>query len=313
MGRVAIVVPTHNRPASLRRTILSVLAQLPGAPGRDLIVVDNNSTAETHAVCAELTPSVRYVAEPRQGLSFARNTGIASSGLTGHDDVIAFIDDDVEAAPGWLAALRAAFEAHPGVDCVGGRVLPAAPAAAMPAWLTREHWSPLALQDHGASPQMFDETRPAGLIGANFAFRADVFERIGGFSPRVQRVKDGVGSTEDHELLRRLYAAGGRALYVPDAVVRTDVPQERLTRAYHRRWHSGHGRFHAIMRTPETERTRGRIAGVPLHLFRGAVRDSGAWLRSALSRDAARAFAAETRLWFFSGFLRERCAWLMRR
>jgi glycosyltransferase involved in cell wall biosynthesis len=311
MGRVAIVLPTHNRAASLRRAIRSVLAQLPEAPECSVIVVDNNSTDETKQVCEGWTPRIRRVSEAQQGLSYARNTGIAATGLTGHDDVIAFIDDDVEAAPGWLTTLAAAFARHPEVDCVGGRVLPSA--GAMPPWLTREHWSPLALQDHGPATQLFDKSRPLGLIGANFAFRADVFQRIGGFSPEVQRVNDGVGSTEDHELLNRLYASGGRALYVPDAVVTTEVPEERMTRAYHRRWHRGHGRFHALMRTPETERTRGRIAGVPLHLFRSAIDDVGSWVRSALSGDRARAFAAETRLWFFSGFLRERCSCLMRR
>ncbi|HYT65363.1 MAG TPA: hypothetical protein VEL51_03005 [Vicinamibacterales bacterium] len=56
---------------------------------------------------------------------------------------------------------------------------------------------------------------PIGLIGANIAFRRQVFDRVGRFSPSVQRVKNGIGSTEDHELLTRLYAAGGRMLDHP--------------------------------------------------------------------------------------------------
>ena len=54
---------------------------------------------------------------------------------------------------------------------------------------------------------IFDAAHPAGLVGANVAFRRGVFERIGMFSADVQRVRDGVGSTEDHELLGRLYDA----------------------------------------------------------------------------------------------------------
>lgn len=312
MGRVAIVLPTHNRAATLRRAVGSVLAQLPDGHGHELIVVDNNSTDLTPAVCAEFGSRIRCVKEPRQGLSHARNSGIAAASATGHEDVIAFLDDDVEAQPGWIDAIRGAFERHPEVDCVGGRVLPAN-ADALPPWLTAEHWGPLALQDHGEAPRAFDRELPLGLVGANFAFRADVFARLGGFSPEVQRVRDGIGSTEDHEFLARLYEAGGKALYVPGAVVTTTVPADRLTRAYHRRWHNGHGRFHALMRTPGMERTRGRLLGVPLHLFRSAARDAAAWLRLQLSGDRARAFAAETRLWFFSGFLRERCGCLMRR
>jgi cellulose synthase/poly-beta-1,6-N-acetylglucosamine synthase-like glycosyltransferase len=180
-------------------------------------------------------------------------------------------------------------------------------------WLTRAHWGPLALQDHGDAPLTFDAKQPVCLIGANVAFRRSVFGRVGLFSPAVQRVKDGIGSTEDHELLLRLYAAGGRALYLPDLLVTTEVPQERLTREYHRRWHRGHGRFHALMRIPSLERsTRGRLLGVPAHLFRTAVADAAAWAKLRVQGDAAEAFTRETRLWFFSGFLQER-AWSHRR
>jgi GT2 family glycosyltransferase len=304
MGRLGIIVPTHDRPASLRRTLQSVMPQLSASD--DLVVVDNNSGPETAAVCREFAPRVRCIREPQQGLSHARNAGIAALGYTGADDSIACIDDDIEARAGWIEALTRALRSHPEVSCAGGPVLPSA-ASALPAWLTREHWAPLALQDHGERERVFDERHPAGLVGANFAFRADVFHAVGGFSPAVQRVRDGIGSTEDHEFLRRMYATGRRALYVPHAVVATDVPPERTSREYHRRWHRGHGRFHALMRLPELEATRARLFGVPLHLVRRALADLVGWLRSRMSGDRARAFAAETRLWFFTGFFSERC------
>ena len=312
MRRLGIVVPTHNRAASLRRTLASVVAQAYAGSSPEIVVVNNNSTDATAAVCAEFAPAVRVIDEPRQGLSYARNTGIASFDDFAEDDVIAFIDDDVQPRPDWAAALAAAFASDPAIDCVGGRVLASDPGA-LPAWLTREHWGPLALQDHGPARRIFSESSPTGLIGANFAFRKRVFNRIGRFSPEVQRVNDGVGSTEDHEFLRRLYATGATALYVPDAVVTTEVPAERMTREYHRRWHRGHGRFHAVMRLPEMERARARLLGIPMHLFRRAMQDVVSWVRSLLAGDAARAFAAETRLWFFSGFVKERCVCLGRR
>jgi hypothetical protein len=57
---------------------------------------------------------------------------------------------------------------------------------------------------------------------------------------------------------------------------------------------------------------RGRLLGVPAHLFRTAAADAAAWLTLRLQGHAAEAFARETRLWFFSGFLQER-AWSHRR
>ena len=338
MSKLAVVVPTFNRAASLERTLRSLRGHRGNTHASHrgntdsshrgnteetqagnaeetrvaLIVVDNNSADATADVVAAFGPEVRYVREARQGLSFARNTGIdAARGLGA--DYIAFIDDDVEAAPDWAESLLRALEEHPDADCVGGRVLPLN-ASDFPRWLTPEHWGPLALQDHGDRALVFDAKVPRGLIGANFAFRRDAFDRLGEFSPRVQRVKDGVGSTEDHEMLQRLYDAGGRAAYVPDVVVRTRVPPERMTHEYHRRWHLGHGRFTARMQLAGTEQTtRGRFLGIPAHLFRTAMSDAMRWIRLSAVRDGTRAFEAETRLWFFSGFFQERCGCAPRR
>lgn len=301
MRTLAIVIPTYNRAESLDRTLQSLARQ--DAPLRPrIIVVDNNSTDDTARVVASYE-GVRYVKQPRQGLSFARNSGVHAAGDLGPDDIIAFVDDDVEPSPGWAAALLRAFERYPQAACIGGRVLPARPES-FPKWLTSEHWAPLALQDHGPAPLTFHAADPRGLVGANFAFRRRVFDDVGLFSPAVQRVKDGIGSTEDHEFLRRVYAMGRQAVYVPDVVVTTDVPDERMTFAYHRRWHHGHGRFHARMRMP------GMGAG---YVVRAALADAWRWLRLSAAGDAARAFEAESRLWFFSGFLEERCACATRR
>lgn len=308
MKTLTVAICTYNRAASLHTALRALVAQRDPATPFEILVIDNNSTDDTCRIVQAFGEAVRYIFEGRQGLSHARNTAI--EGATG--DIIAFMDDDVEVGPGWAAVLLQAFDSHPDADCVGGRVLPRWHDTP-PAWLTRAHWGPLALQDHGDAPLTFDAQRPVCLIGANVAFRRSVFTRVGLFSAAVQRVKDGIGSTEDHELLLRLYAAGGRALYVPDLLVTTEIPQERLTREYHRRWHRGHGRFHALMRIPSTERsTRGRLLGVPAHLFRTAVADAAAWAKLRMQGDGADAFARETRLWFFSGFLRER-AWSHRR
>lgn len=315
MRALTVIVPTYNRAATLEGALRHLTSQDPVAVRTEIVVVDNNSTDATRDVAGRFAGPVKYIFEPRQGLSHARNAGIAAVTSepepAGRDHIIAFCDDDVEVASDWMGVLVREFEAQPEADCIGGRVLPRW-AAEPPPWLTRAHWAPLALQDHGPRPRVFDAASPVCLIGANVAFRRDVFERIGLFSPDVQRVKDGIGSTEDHELLLRLYAAGGRARYTPDLVVTAEVPAERLTRAYHRRWHRGHGRFLAVMSTPEMERTRrGRIMGVPAHLFRAAMADLISWIGLSIGGRGSEAFEPETRLCFFSGYLQQR-AWTRR-
>jgi glycosyltransferase involved in cell wall biosynthesis len=299
---VSVILPTYNRVGLLRTAIEALLRQSAPADSYEIVVVNNNSTDGTADLLASLDdPRVHTATEPRQGLSFARNTGLAAA----RGAIVALTDDDVEVAPDWIETIVSSMDAHPDVDAVGGRVLPAWPDG-KPSWLTRRHWAPLALQDHGDTNRVFDRTTPIGLIGANVAFRRGVFDRIGAFSPAVQRVRDGIGSTEDHELLDRLYAAGGRAMYTPRLVAMTRVPRERCARAYHRRWHAGHGFFHALMSSAGVERPQRRVLGVPGHLLRSAAADAAHWLGCVARGDWDGAFDAELRLRFFGGFVKGR-------
>ena len=92
-------------------------------------------------------------------------------------------------------------------------------------------------------------SNPLCLVSANLAFRSEAFEETGLFAPHLQRVKNSIGSMEDAELLERFWRTGRDVVYVPDLRVVTDVPAERMTKSYHRRWHTGHGYFFAIMRS----------------------------------------------------------------
>jgi len=122
----------------------------------------------------------------------------------------------------------------------------------------------------------------------------------------LQRVKDGIGSMEDMDMEERLWAEGRLGVYVPDLVVHSPVEADRLTRRYHRRWHHGHGRFHALKRDPDLERSRLRVFGVPGHLCRAAVRDAAGWCLQTAARRPGRAFVHETALCFFAGFFTRR-------
>jgi glycosyltransferase involved in cell wall biosynthesis len=302
--KLSVILPTFNRAALLERALAALLRQTASPASYEIVVVDNNSTDGTAALVARpADPRVRLVSEPRQGLSYARNAGLAAA----RAPIVAFTDDDVEVAPDWIDTIVTLFDRHPAIDGAGGRVLPSWEHG-RPRWLTREHWAPLALQDHGDCRRVFDRDAPIGLIGANVAFRRSTFDRIGTFSPAVQRVKDGIGSTEDHELLARLYHSGGRMLYHPRMLVMARVPDDRCDRRYHRRWHEGHGRFHALMRTPEMERARISPFGIPGHMLREAARDLVAWTGSMAVADRDRAFLAELRLRFLKGFVWTRLA-----
>ena len=303
---ISVVICTYNRADLLSAAIEHVLAQDDrGTPPFELIIVDNNSTDTTAAVverASALDGRVRYVRETRQGVSHARNAGVAAA----RAHIIAFTDDDVRVGRAWLASLALAFAAHPGASVIGGKVLPIWPETP-PSWLTQEHWGPLALADHGDDPLRVDAAHQLCLLGANMAVRRSLFDEIGYFATAVQRVDNRIGSSEDHEFQLRLFRSGGFGIYDPQIVIHAAVQPDRLDVRYHRRWHTGHGHFNALMRPEYLEvSTVGRLFDVPAHMYRAAAADAVGWLRATSKGRRAEAFSRELRLRFFVGFVRTR-------
>jgi glycosyltransferase involved in cell wall biosynthesis len=303
---VSVIMSTYNRGELLDGAVRSVLAQrVDITPPFELIVVDNNSTDRTRDIVERFAGEdgrVRYLFEPQQGLSFARNAGVREA----RAPLIAFTDDDVRAEPDWVAAIVRAFSEYPEADMVGGRVLPVWPAAP-PVWLTRDHWTPLALVDYGEAAVSVSADHPICLVGANLSLRRSVFDTVGVFATKLQRVKDSVGSLEDYELLLRVLRVGRKAIYDPRIMLHAQIQPNRLERAYHRRWHTGHGHFHALLRSDHMEQTSvGSLFGVPGHLYRQALGDLAGWVRATASGEQARAFHHDVRLRFFHGFFRTR-------
>jgi glycosyltransferase involved in cell wall biosynthesis len=301
---LSIILCTYNRAASLARALAALCGGC-GAPRAELVVVDNNSTDRTAEVVNAFTGgplAVRYLREPRQGLSYARNAGILATSAP----LVAFTDDDVEPDADWIDAVLSALARHPEAAWVGGKVLPLWQTPP-PMWLDRSHWPPLALADYGDVELAIDDSRPLCLVGANLAVRREALIASGLFATDVQRVGAGGGTTEDHELQIRLRTVGFRGIYDPALVVRALVDPERLTKRFHRRWHYQHGRSFARMRVPDFERTSHvRWMGVPAHVYRAAAAGLAAAVCATATDPSPRAFARTLALPFSAGFIRQR-------
>lgn len=212
----SIVICTRQRPQDLAACLEAIAAEI--AAGREVIVVDNGPDAETRA--AAEAANVRYVVEPRPGLSRARNAGVIAA--TG--DVVIFVDDDVRPEPGWADALMCRFDAdHVGLVC--GLVLP--DKLETPAQIGFEY--ELGFGGMGLLPLRFDgEFRAAwrkGVpvwdigAGANMAIRRRRVIELGGFDERIGPGAAG-GCGDDSEFWHRLIFAGDSAIYEPLSVVR---------------------------------------------------------------------------------------------
>jgi hypothetical protein len=124
---VSVVIPTFQRRELVARALESVRAQT--FRDYEVIVVDDGSTDGTDEAIARLGMNVRYMHQENQGLSAARNAGIAVA----NGDLVAFLDSDDRWLPGHLELTTAVFACHPeAVLCstsprfeIGGRQEPA--------------------------------------------------------------------------------------------------------------------------------------------------------------------------------------------
>ena len=302
---ISVVVCTYNRAALLAKALRSLFAQKTEPHSFEIVVIDNNSADETPQVVeslkAESPVTLRYFRESRQGNAYARNAGVDQS--TGA--IVAYMDDDVIADENWVAEMKSAFARDPDLSFVGGRVLPAWESDP-PSWLTEAHWAPLALLDYGPEPRNIAGQTPLGLLTANIGIRREVFAEVGGFLTSLQRVKGAIGSMEDHEFLMRMCRSGKRGMYLPELIMWAWIDPERLTKDYHRRWHTGHGHFYAVMNDPEWDRSSFRLLGVPGHLYRETARSAVGWVAKVLRGDGDGAFENECKVRFFRGFFKAR-------
>lgn len=211
---VSVVIPHLNEPADLRRCLKALVGQRETDFPVEIIVVDNGSASLPADVCAEFE-AVRLEVELEPGPGPARNRGAAVARAA----VIAFIDADCIASPGWARALVAALQDRPDVSFVGGDIRVLVGCAER---LTSEEAYESVFSYRN---QVYVERHGFSATG-NMAVRAEVFRRVGPFG--------GIGSMEDTEWGRRATALGHRCAFVGDAIVHT--PPCRSFAELARRW-----------------------------------------------------------------------------
>ncbi len=298
---ISVVLCTYNRGELLALALQSLHEQKTNGISYEFLIVDNNCTDHTKQLVeqfVEKDPHFRYIFESKQGLSHARNAGIAAA----ESDLLVFTDDDIEFAEDWLQKNFETGQRFPNADYFGGKVLPIWQRQA-PSWL-KHSTHPLATQDWGDQPVLMSVTHPHCLVGASLAIRRRAFSKAGLFDTRTQRVKGGVGSTEDYDWEKKVWVHGGHGVWVPEIACWTQIPNERMEKSYHRRWHRGNGKFNAISCNSEYEGPR-RLLGVPLFVYRQLSDAAISTMRSRLT-GRPEAFWHETRFWFFFGFIGEK-------
>jgi glucosyl-dolichyl phosphate glucuronosyltransferase len=281
---VSVIVCTWNR-ASMLEEALGRLLQLqpPSHIHWELVVIDNNSDDHTRAVAQALIGRLplRYIFESQQGLSRARNRGVAEA----RGRLLLFMDDDVIVDPGWLAAMYESSCRHPRGGVFGGPVTPRfehAPdadiAAAYPAVVNG-----LCGVDYGHTERTLDPSEY--VVGANFAVRKEAIEELAFDVELGSHGADPAGG-EEVKLQDAIRGRGWDVVWVPGMRVQHYVASARLTVSYLRQFV-----YHRSRSSVRVSPLPGHptILGVPRWLLMHYARTAYRLLRSrALPTRAAR-------------------------
>ncbi len=217
---LSIAVCTYNR-AGYLASCLESLSETEGDERVEILVIDNNSIDCTSDIVLSYQvkhPHTRYIFEPQQGLSIARNRALREA----EGKYVAFIDDDAKAKAGWASAIIRCFEAHPDAGAVGG---PHDAFCRVPV----PEWFPM---DYGTWT-LGNRPMPLGskqwLIGLNVAFRKDLAVRLGGFNTAIGMNGDTLSYGEETNLQHRMKGLGIPIWYDPEIAVTHAIQPYKLS------------------------------------------------------------------------------------
>jgi glycosyltransferase involved in cell wall biosynthesis len=240
---VSVVICCHNSSRRLPETLAHLAAQhVRGRLAWEVVVVDNASTDGTAETAKAGWPAgasapLRVVAEPRAGLSHARQRGLMESRY----EIVSFIDDDNWVCPEWVRLVAEVMEGNPGVGACGGpgeAVCEVAP----PAWFDsyRKCYAVgTQCPEPGPITELWTTLWGAGLTLRRSAWNL-LFDR--GFQLRLAgRQGAALTAGEDSELSYALRLAGWELWYDPRLRFRHYLPEGRLRWGYLRRMNRGFG------------------------------------------------------------------------
>jgi glycosyltransferase involved in cell wall biosynthesis len=198
---LSVVVATHNRGRRLEALLRSLAAQ--EGPAIEVVVVDDGSTDGTPELLGAGLPGLELRAlrhHPPRGPAAARNAGWREA----RAPLVAFVDDDVVAEPGFAAALVDAARRSEGVFFQGR---------------TRHDPQELGRATVFWRSMRVEDVDP-GFPTCNIAYPRELLERLGGFDESFRRP-----AGEDTDLGWRARNAGFEPRFVPEALVSHAVLQ----------------------------------------------------------------------------------------
>jgi glycosyltransferase involved in cell wall biosynthesis len=237
---ISVIIATRNRCDKLSAAVAGLMSSIVRDGLQwEIVVVDNGSNDDTAKICRDFVVRgagrLLYLYEGKKGKSVALNSGLASA----RGRILAFTDDDCIVHPRWLQSIVEAYDADRDLAVLGGNVK-----------LLDNRDLPLSLVQVGkatqlTSPRMLYPDPP--IIGANMAFKKNVFSTVGTFDVRLGPGTDAI--SEDIDMVYRAFKGGFKVVTLPTVIVyhdhgrRTDMRSDEIKDLLHR-YRVGRGAFY---------------------------------------------------------------------
>jgi GT2 family glycosyltransferase len=222
---ISVIICTYSeeRWSELLLSVDSVRRQ--SIPAREIIIVVDHNTALLARVRQQCADAVVVENQGPEGLSGARNTGVA----TAQGALVAFLDDDAIAEANWVEKLAECCE-NPQVLGAGTRVEPLWETK-QPAWFPEEFFWVVGCTYRGLP---LNKAPIRNLSGGSMCLRRDIFEAVGGFRTGIGRTSTRPLGCEETELCIRAGQHWPQKffLYEPNIQVLHRVPASRARWAY---------------------------------------------------------------------------------
>jgi glycosyltransferase involved in cell wall biosynthesis len=270
------------------KVVGSLLQQTYPADAFEIVIVDNASTDHTReyveGILKDTTHNIRYVYEANLGVSQARNSGMQNTS----GEILAYIDDDAVADPGWLARLVEAMKGDNSIVCVAGKVdlLWEVPE---PDWMPRELYGYLGDNTSwGNLPRELPVDR--NPHEGNMALRMWAVQEAGGFDTHFGRVGRTLSTGEGTRLADQLRPLG-KILYTPEAVVHHCVPAWRAKKEYLIKLGFMQGIANANLNFLRDPRSRAGLIRSLLSNIWFLIKENMGMIKNWLQRDSRKTFA----------------------
>jgi len=202
--RVSVVIPTFGDPENVRRAVRSAMNQDLPPDQYEIIVVDSSPDDRVVRTVEALRPgarcALRVLTKPAEGPGPSRNLGAGAA----RGEVIALMDSDCIATPGWLRFGLAAFGERVGL--VQGRTLPVPDV-------------PLGIFTWYVRVEQENHIYEA----ANLFYCKTAFAQAGGFDTAFNDAAEHVMGGEDVDLAWRVKRLGWTSRFSAEALVYHEV------------------------------------------------------------------------------------------